>query len=801
MRLQSDRNVRPTLASWNPRVGDLKLEHLRAGGAPSAAMSDKGIIPRTSENLAEWFTVPRFMVVLFGLLLVTYPQVFTGSATFFYRDFVILGYPWAHFQRECFWAGELPFWNPYNHCGTPFLGIWSTLSLYPLALFYLILPLSWAMGVFCLLHMYLAGIGTFVLARRWTGNGFAAAVAGVAITFHGMTQNNIQWPNYCAALGWMPWVVLTAEAAWQNRDLRKLVVAGLVGAMQMLAGVPEIILLTWLLLTAMCVGQMVIRPEEMKAMALRFVSAVALISLLAAPQILPFMDLLASSQRDDGFGAGTMWSMPAWGWANLLVPMFFSFEWTHGVFFQYDQYATSSYYPGIGIFALAILGGIVARRRRVWLIAAAVLICLILALGENTPIYNAIKSVFSPLGFMRYPVKFVLLTMLLLPALAAFGIARLQSVEGLWTKEWKIGAGVIVGFMVVVGIILYVAGYHPKYDGAYNRWPETLANGLSRGGLLIVMALVLVGALRATAVRQRWLCQLGMLLLVWADLYSHAPPLNPLTPRWVYEPGLVELDPPPRLGGPRLMTSPEAEMFFHEFKATNAVQDIVIRRKSLYSDLNLLDSIPKPSGYFPLHLGHTDRLITRLYQQGETPHPQLESFLGIAHKTSTTNLFGWDRRTNSLPLITGGQRVGFLADAECMEAILAPDFAPAKVVLLPSQYQAELSEMATNITRVEVQVESFSAHQIVCETEAAEPAMLVVAQSYYQNWHAFVDGIETPIYRANYAFQAIQIPAGKHRVEFRYIDYSFRSGVGLSLAGILLSMLIWARTRRLGAGI
>ena len=46
--------------------------------------------------------------------------------------------------------------------------------------------------------------------------------------------------------------------------------------------------------------------------------------------------------------------------------------------------------------------------------------------------------------------------------------------------------------------------------------------------------------------------------------------------------------------------------------------------------------------------------------------------------------------------------------------------------------------------------------------------MLVMSENFHSNWTAFVDGVETDIYRANYIWQAVHIPAGQHAVEFRY---------------------------------
>src|SRR5262245_16629917 len=176
--------------------------------------------------------------------------------TFVVRDFGFFAYPLAHFQREAFWRGEVPLWNPYNNCGVPFLAQWNTMPLYPPALIYLLLPLSWSLSFFCLLHLFWAGLGLYCLAHRWTGNRLAAAVAGLVFAFNGFSLNLLMWPSHIATLSWMPWVVLLVERGWQE-GRRKLVIAAICGALQMLAGGPETILLTWLLLSAMWFIQLV----------------------------------------------------------------------------------------------------------------------------------------------------------------------------------------------------------------------------------------------------------------------------------------------------------------------------------------------------------------------------------------------------------------------------------------------------------------------------------------------------------------------------------------------------------------
>src|SRR5882724_6351299 len=197
----------------------------------------------------NWLTPRRFAMLLGLLMVATFLGILLGLRTFIIRDYGMFSYPAAYFQRECFWQGELPFWNPFNHCGLPFLAQWNTLALYPPALIYLLLPLGWSLSFFCLAHLFWGGLGMYFLARRWTGNGLAAGLAGVIFSFNGLTLNFLMWPSHVATFGWLPWVLwLGPEGGLKG--------VGAVGAaaLQMLAGGPETILFTWglLLLFLVC---------------------------------------------------------------------------------------------------------------------------------------------------------------------------------------------------------------------------------------------------------------------------------------------------------------------------------------------------------------------------------------------------------------------------------------------------------------------------------------------------------------------------------------------------------------------
>ncbi len=304
--------------------------------------------------------------MLLSLLIgASFPRVVAGLEAFVRLDSARFAYPVAFHYREAFWRGEIPLWNPLNSCGLPFLAQWNTMTLYPLSLFYLLLPLPWSCGVFSLGHLLLAGVGMYCLAHRWTGHRVGAAVAGVAFAFNGLTWQALMWPNLLAARGGMPWVVLSAERGWREGG-RWLILASLAGAVQMLSGGAEVILFTWVVLGALWLT-LVFRAEvPARKLIGRALGIGCLVAGLAAAQMLPFLDLLAHSQRTVNYGDSAQIVMPGWGWANYLVPLFHGFRTSQGLFVQPTQNWTASYYVGVGIVGLALLAVWRVRAPRPW---------------------------------------------------------------------------------------------------------------------------------------------------------------------------------------------------------------------------------------------------------------------------------------------------------------------------------------------------------------------------------------------------------------------------------------------------
>jgi hypothetical protein len=82
----------------------------------------------------------------------------------------------------------------------------------------------------------------------------------------------------------------------------------------------------------------------------------------------------------------------------------------------------------------------------------------------------------------------------------------------------------------------------------------------------------------------------------------------------------------------------------------------------------------------------------------------------------------------------------------------------------------------------------------VWQVHAPEAGYMVTTDAYYPGWRAYVDGVRTPIYRANIAFRAIEVPAGEHRVVYRYEPAWLPVALILELLSALVvaSALAWS---------
>ena len=124
------------------------------------------------------------------------------------------------------------------------------------------------------------------------------------------------------------------------------------------------------------------------------------------------------------------------------------------------------------------------------------------------------------------------------------------------------------------------------------------------------------------------------------------------------------------------------------------------------------------------------------------------------------------------------------------------DFDPHRQVIL----EEAIPELAANQAPQPYQPVSitlYESQRVVIESKQSTDGILVLADTHYPGWQAHIDGQPTTIRRANGLFRAVYVPAGTHEVVFTYQPTSFRGGVIISLASLLLLLLFSWRRRHI----
>ena len=738
--------------------------------------------PTDNNEPAAWFTPTRVILLVTALFVAAFPGVVAGTATFFRLDYGVIGYPALHHFVAAVKSTKIPLWNAYSNCGAPFLAQWGTMCLYPGNLLLLVFPLPWSLGVFCLGHLVLGAAGMHRLAHRWTDDALAAAFAAFAFAFNGAVLSSLIWPNYCVALAWMPWLVLTMQLAWREGP-RWLPVAAIIGALQMLVGVPELVLLTWVFIG----GWWLIDRHNAGGRAQWLISVplvVVLVAGLSSAQLLPFLDLLGKSQRAEGFH-DPRWPMPIWGWANLFVPLFHYFESGQGFHIQQGQIFLSSYYPGLAVIAFGFLAVWRHRDPRTWLLAGLTLLMLVLALGDKGLLYPLLAKFIPGGNVVRYPIKFVLLTALTLPLLAAIGVAHYRR-DTASRDERRHRDLTAVMVAVIVEVLILVALAHGLRN-PYDLLPELRLN---TAGRLILFGLGMLAFLKGgnieIAPRLRRIYLALMLVFVGADLLTHLPNQNPTVPAATLASPL-DLPERPRFTGTmqRAMISPAAEAALLRSSVTPWEADLTGKRLARWSNLNLLEDVPKVNGSMTLRQKFQDELQERLYPDDPATAPAaegLKDFLAVRWFTRAGEIIRWSERNSALPIVTAGQAGRRATNADdVLTDLVSTNFAPLNYVWLETNnLSSKVTATVTNLI--------FGSGKLQFEVNAEAPTIAVIAQSFNRNWQARVDGRHVPVWRANHAFQAVPVPAGRSFVRLDYVDRAFWNGVSVSALSAVLCL-------------
>ena len=112
------------------------------------------------------------------------------------------------------------------------------------------------------------------------------------------------------------------------------------------------------------------------------------------------------------------------------------------------------------------------------------------------------------------------------------------------------------------------------------------------------------------------------------------------------------------------------------------------------------------------------------------------------------------------------------------------------VVYAPSA-QAETGPMPSGSgASARIELTEYRPNYLKYEYTTPEEAVAVFSEIFYdQGWKAYVDGEESPYFRADYVLRAMTLPAGTHTVEWRFRAPGWTAVEGVTLAASLAILL------------
>lgn len=804
--------------------------------------------PSRVERAAPWL----FCVTLF--LLLTGPVLLNPRLQLYYRDTGRLYYPVRRYIADRLARGELPLWYPWSEAGLSLLGQVTPALLHPFTLLYVVLPFDLAFKLHHLLPLPLAGVGSFLLARRLSASRPAAVVAGVAYGGCGflvsMAASNLP---YVVAPATVPWALWAFLRFLERRDPTALLLAAALLASCVLAGDPQSALLAGLIgtLWAVAHGLLGADPAALAPRLLRTARGGALAALwgacglcLAAPAVLPALPRIEASARGKALlpVERENFFVSPFRLPGLAVTTAFDdyVEEAHlldaGRHSFYAEYFAvgervsfaDSIHLGLPVLLLSLLAPLAGRRGRFLLLLglAAVLASCGMALG----VWDALAGLIPGFGYFRYAEKLVAPASLLLALAAALGLdAALAAPRRTW-----LGAGLALtaglGLLMLrarlaaargaVEAALAEAG-RQHFPEAAHAFAGALDEALLRAAsLAAVLGLCLALALARTRLRALapWLAAgavaastlsagSGLLFAASVDLL-HEPPR--LAQQLLAEEG-------PSEGRWRLNADPSSLLAPRPVSGDSRFATTASVLLALQPQFEALFHIEGANSYFSLH----DLAYERLRAAAMTRADQLLDvrLVSLAPGATSAALAG---RSGFHPAADGflvrrnpPRPRAFLVDQLVWAATLdeqlahfaSPSFDLARQAIVASA-DAPLLGPLSGLPRGEqgpgrVAWSRRSPEWMRVQVQSARRQLLVVSEHWDPGWRARVDGLDAPVVRVDAAVLGVPVAAGNHAVELHFWPTGLTAGLAVCLLAVLalLGAIFWSRRHRLSPAL
>ena len=122
----------------------------------------------------------------------------------------------------------------------------------------------------------------------------------------------------------------------------------------------------------------------------------------------------------------------------------------------------------------------------------------------------------------------------------------------------------------------------------------------------------------------------------------------------------------------------------------------------------------------------------------------------------------------------------------------APTFDPVKTAVVDTKKFPNVSKSTSS--QGTIKLTSYEPNELKYVAENKSNSTVVFSEIYYPaGWNAYIDDKPVEHFRANYVLRALNVPAGKHNIVFKFEPKSYSSGNSISrIASIIITLLLLA---------
>lgn len=744
-------------------------------------------------------------------------------------DLIMEYYPRRLIASQIIRQGEIPLWNPTILAGMPLLADGYSATLYPLSIIFVVLPVGLAFGWYAFIHLIIAGIGTYHLARLWRFHVMVRLFMCIGYMWSGFSLSWLVFPEFSAIIAWQPWLWLLIEQYEQGfaTGKRTIISLGIILGFCILCHV-QLALYVNIGIALFWLAKALIYRKTLIKRAGIFLASGFLALGLSAAQWVPTLQAATASQRSNSVAVvGTNVNL-----LNFILPTMFGKARTTTDWGS-PWSAMLTMYVGSIVLLLCIVA--------LWNVRSRILLVLLAVTSILIGLVYLPKSWLSVIPLLnQLPAVdrwFIVISFVLI-AIAAHGLQSLLIDNETIPKKPIIPHRITsIGFLSLIGLIIaYIrpltsTSRYGEYSTLLNQWwlpfPRTIA-------FISVCFLILIFILKRWLYTENIMVRIKNLkLLNWTvatftisllmlDLGWYGLPMqSSANLKTLYRPtrdletaiGTIPIDSehlyPPTRFSTRLsedhslwrMFAPDYPSFPTNTFAAYGFQDVrgyasLFSRKYLFFVRAWEQKDLSRVGLFQIYLtgAYKNRKMLDLmnvryimFNPKSTVEP-LYSGLELIERHDEGALY---RNPTALPrAFIVHQTEVMTNEIALLNRLMEPTFPISQTVLLEEPVAVTPTRSVLSET---VQITNYTPNHIDLVVHLEQSGVVVVSDSYDAGWHATIDRTPAKLLPANYILRAIATPAGTHQIRLFYRPTSVVIGMtisGLSLSGLILMGLV-----------